>query len=108
MLSCTSVLRVILNAPWHPPRLLLQQYPQLNRPIRQRQAEALQVRMAGPDLGLDCRDLAAATVDSGGDVLPLTRHLLKRLVGSLEHRLLARELQVSAQNHIRVSWINFQ
>jgi hypothetical protein len=87
---------------------LLQQNPQFGRPVRQGQAQTLQVWVARPDLRFDACDLAAATVDSGGDVLPFTRHLLERLVGSIEHRLLARKLQVPAQDHIRVPGIKFQ
>src|SRR6516225_10058831 len=40
------------------------QHPQLRTPIRQRQAQALEVRMPRTDLSLDGRDLPAAAFDS--------------------------------------------
>jgi hypothetical protein len=40
--------------------------PQLRRPVRQRQAQPLHVRVAGAEGSLDFRNLPAATCDSYG------------------------------------------
>jgi hypothetical protein len=41
-------------------RFFVEQHPQFPRPVRQRQAQPFQVRMAGPELCFDGRDLLTA------------------------------------------------
>jgi hypothetical protein len=44
--------------------MLLLDQPQFRIPVHEREAQLVEVRVAGPDLRLDFRDLPAATFDS--------------------------------------------
>ena len=65
---------------------LLFEQPQFGAPVRERQAQSLQVRMPGADLRLDFRDLAAASLDSCCDSQPLGFDLRERPAVRLQRR----------------------
>jgi hypothetical protein len=63
--------------------------PQFRTPIRERQAQSLDVGIAGEKLCLDCSDFALATFDfdSYRDSSPLGRNLIERAAVAFESRL---------------------
>jgi hypothetical protein len=87
--------------------LLPQQQPQFPRPIGQRQAQPLEVRMACPNLCFDGRDLLAATIDSRGLLTTLRCHVLEGSPVTVEHWLLARICQKPLANNVGVPRIDF-
>jgi hypothetical protein len=66
--------------------------PQFPRPVRERQAQTLQVRMPGPDSCFDFRDFAAATGDSCSRSDPLLGDFRERPAVSIQDRVLAGQL----------------
>src|SRR6516162_7301224 len=76
------------------------QQPQLRTPIRQRQTQALEVRMPGPDLGFDDRNLLAATRDSCH--LPLADDLLECAAVTVELGFLTAERLPPLHDHVHI------
>jgi hypothetical protein len=87
--------------------LLPQQDPQFRRPVRQREGQALQIRMASPDLKFRFRNFPAATLDSYGRVLPFFRDLIERSPVAVERGLLRRVLLPAPHDHVDVLGVEF-
>ena len=78
------------------------QQPQLRRPVRQRQAEPLEVLVASPDLGFDFRDLPAAAFHSYGHLLALGGNLVEGPAVAVELGLLPAQFLPALHAHVHV------
>jgi hypothetical protein len=71
--------------------MLLLDQPQFRTSVREREAQPREVRVAGPDLQLDFRDLPAATFDSCGDGHPFGFDFVEGPAIALEAGFLAAQ-----------------
>jgi hypothetical protein len=78
------------------------QQPDLGVPVDQRQAQPLQIGMAGSDLRFDRRDLASTTVDSCGHLLAYLSDLFERAAVAFQRCVPARQTLPALHHHIHV------
>ena len=81
------------------------QHPQFRRPVGQSPAQPFDIRVAGPKLGFDGRDLLVAALDSCGRRPALLRDGLERPPVALQRGLLAGQRLPALYNHIDVLWV---
>ena len=82
--------------------------PQLSRPVRQSEAQALKIGMPGHDQRFYFRDLAVAADDSCSDLHTLGFYLLERPAITIERCFEAREPLPPLDDHIDILRIELQ
>jgi hypothetical protein len=106
--SNLSILRRTLSTPRPRFALLCFENPQLGPPIRQRQAQSLDIGIAGEKLRLDRCDLAAAAFHSRGNLDTLGFDLLEGPAIAVQRGLLSGEVLPAGHGHIDVGWLQLQ